>query len=101
MKELEQRFEADLLRRCEQARAEHLCNPDRLCQQVRTYGGVPTAQRLIRRGQVSDPFEALRQHGRLDLTLEALVVDSRYAALFTDAEVNACFMLLCECGFFQ
>lgn len=101
MKELEQRFEADLLHRCEQAKAAHLCNPDRLCQQIQTYGGVQTAQRLIRRGKVSDTFETLRQHGRLDLTLEALVVDSRYAELFTDAEVNACFMLLCEYGFFQ
>ena len=101
MKELEQKFETDLLQRCQEAKAEGLCNPDRLCQRIQKYGGIRTAQELIRTGRVSDTFDSLRRNDRLDLSLEALVVDDRYAELFTDAEVNACFMLLCEYGFFR
>ena len=101
MKELEQAFETDLLRRCEQAKSAKLCNPDRLCQQIQKYGGIRTVQELIRKGKASDTFDSLQRNNRLDLTVEALVVDNKYSDLFTDAEVNACFMLLCEYGFFR
>ena len=35
-----------------------------------------------------DGFAALRERGRLDLTVEALVVQSRFADLFTPAEIE-------------
>lgn len=100
MKQLEQAFEAELLRRCEQAAAEQLCRTDRFSQTIQKYGALRTMQEVIRKGRVSDTFDALAQQGRLELTAEALVTDSRFGALFTDDEVNACFMLLCEYGFF-
>lgn len=101
MQNLEQEFEMELLHRCEQAKTAQLCNPDRLCRQIQKYGGVRTVQELIRTGKVSDTFDPLQRGNRLDLTVEAAVVESKYADLFTDAEFNACFMLLCEYGFFR
>lgn len=100
MKQLETAFEAELLHRCEQAETEQLCNPGRFVQTIQKYGALRTMQEIIRKGRVSDTFDALAQQGRLELTAEALVADSKYGALFTDDEVNACFMLLCEYGFF-
>ena len=67
---------------------------------IQKYGALRTMQELIRKGRVSETFDALAQKARLELTAEALVTDSRFGALFTDDEVNACFMLLCEYGFF-
>ena len=38
--------------------------------------------------RVSDGFEVLADKGRLDLTLEALAVDKRFTALFTDNQAE-------------
>lgn len=98
MQALEQAFTRDLLDRCEAARRECGYNPARFVQMVAKYGGVQTAKELIRKRGVSDGFTTLQMCGRLDLTMEAAVVERKYAELFTDDEVNSCFALLCECG---
>jgi hypothetical protein len=50
------------------------------------YGGYGTAQRLLASDEVQYGFTELWQHGRLDLTVEALVVDPRYQELFTEEQ---------------
>ncbi len=52
------------------------------------HGGLATAQRLLRSPAVSDGFAALWERGRLDLTVEALVVQTQFSKLFTDAELQ-------------
>jgi hypothetical protein len=52
------------------------------------HGALGTARRLLRAPAVSDGFAALWERGRLDLTVEALVVDPRYAELFTEEELE-------------
>ena len=47
----------------------------------------------------SDGFNALQGKGRLDLSLEALVVDKRFTTLFTDEEANEALMRLLEAGY--
>lgn len=64
------------------------------------YGGISAMQELIRRGRVSDGFDALGQKKHLALSAEALVISKEFHGLFTDDEVNACFELLCGANYF-
>ena len=65
------------------------------------FGAVKTCRNLIRRGLPCEAFEGLREAGRLDLAPEAAIVSKEFAPLFTDDEVNFCFSLLCEAGFYE
>ena len=49
------------------------------------YGAVATARKLLSAPAVSDGFAALWERGRLDLTVEALVIQERFADLFSPA----------------
>lgn len=101
MDSLENRFTQELTEKCEQAKNECKYSPTRFLQMVAKNGGVKTAKALLAKDQLSDGFEALQKCGRLDLSVEAVVVDKKYAELFTDDEVNRCFMRLCDCGFYK
>lgn len=52
------------------------------------YGGVMTARKLLATPAGSDGFAALWERGRLDLTVEAVVVQPRFAELFILAEIE-------------
>ncbi|MFC3994382.1 DUF262 domain-containing protein [Nocardiopsis sediminis] len=49
-------------------------------------GPLETARKLLNAPAVSDGFASLWERGRLDLTVEALALDPRFASLFTDDE---------------
>ena len=49
-------------------------------------GGYETAQYLIYSDQPSIGYTALYERGRLDLTVEALVIQPEWSDLFTDAD---------------
>jgi hypothetical protein len=53
-----------------------------------SYGGLGTAHRLLASSEVSSGFTALFERGRLDLTMEALVVKPEFAGLFTEDQVE-------------
>jgi hypothetical protein len=61
-------------------------NATRFIQMVSKRGGLATAKQLLWSDQISDGFETLRRHGRLDLTVEAHVLKDEFAELFTDEE---------------
>ena len=63
------------------------------------YGGLGTAQRLLATTQASTGFTALYERGRLDLTVEALVVKPEFAGLFTDEEINIARQRLDQLGY--
>lgn len=52
------------------------------------HGSLATARKLLHAPTVSDGFAALWERGRLDLTVEALVVQPRFADLFAPAEIE-------------
>lgn len=58
-----------------------------------------TAHRALTGSRLSDGFNALAASGRLELSLEALAVDRRYTALFSDEEVNEALSRLLEAGY--
>jgi hypothetical protein len=63
------------------------------------YGGLGTAQRLLASSEVSSGFAALYERGRLDLTVEALVVKPEFAGLFTDDEIEIARQRLDQLGY--
>ncbi|WP_221891484.1 hypothetical protein [Microbispora sp. KK1-11] len=53
---------------------------------------------LLRHAAGADGFAALWERGRLDLTVEALVVQPRFAELFTPAETEVAWHRLEQFG---
>ena len=60
---------------------------------------VKNAKRILSGNRLSDGFNLLQGKGQLNLSLEALVVDKRFTALFTDEEANEALMRLLEVGY--
>ena len=70
----------------EDAKRETGYNATRFIQMVSERGGVATARQLVLATTPSDGFTALWERGRLDLTVEHLILDPAYMDLFTDDE---------------
>lgn len=62
------------------------------------HGGVETARRLVR-GSATSGFETLWEHGRFDLSVEALILDPQWRALFSDDEAKIARRRLKEYGY--
>ena len=62
---------------------------------------VKNAKRTLSGSRLSDGFNLLAQKGRLDLSLEALVVSKEFTTLFTDEEANEALTRLLEAGFYR
>ena len=60
---------------------------------------MKTAHRALSGNRVSDGFGILTDKRHLELSLEALVVDKRFTALFSDEEANTALMRLLEAGY--
>ena len=60
---------------------------------------VKQAKRILSGTRLSDGFNDLKAKGQLKLSLEALAIDKRYTALFTDQEANEALMRLLEAGY--
>ena len=57
------------------------------------------AKRVLSGTRLSDGFNELAARGQLKLSLEALVIDKRFTALFTDEEANEALSRLLEAGY--
>lgn len=60
---------------------------------------VKGAKRILSGSRLSDGFNDLKNREMLKLSLEALVIDKCYTALFTDEEANEALMRLLEAGY--
>ena len=60
---------------------------------------MKTAHRALSGNRVSDGFTILADKRHLELSLEALVVDKRFTALFTDEEANNALMRLLDADY--
>ena len=60
---------------------------------------MKTARRWLSGNRESDGFGILADKHHLELTLEALVVDKRFTALFTDEEANTALIRLLNAGY--
>ena len=60
---------------------------------------MKTAHRWLSGSRESDGFAVLADKGHLELSLEALVVDKRFTALFNDEEANNALQRLLLAGY--
>ena len=60
---------------------------------------METAHRCLTGKRLSDGFNALKDKGHLELTLEAIAIDRRYSGLFTDEAANEALTRLLEAGY--
>lgn len=66
---------------------------------IRPVEDMKQARRVLSGSRVSDGFGDLADRKRLDLSLEALVVEKRFTALFSDEEANTALDRLLSAGY--
>lgn len=62
---------------------------------------MKNAHRALQGHRESDGFQILADKGHLELSLEALAVDKRFTALFSDEEANTALTRLLSAGYYQ
>lgn len=100
MKNIENTFTAELLWALTEAQKLTGVEETRLRQQAEKFGGSKAVTQMIDRRQQTRQFQPLKKMNRLDLTVEALVIQGKYGDLFSDEQVNACLQVLLENGMF-
>jgi hypothetical protein len=71
------------------AKSEAGYNATYFLQMLSDLGPLETARRLVTSTQPSQGFTALWERHRLDLTVEARILENRFEPLFTDVEREA------------
>ena len=82
----EHRFDLAMMNIYHRARAEVNYNASRFLQMLHDHRGVETARILLYSSTVSDGYTALWERGRLDLTVEVLILEPQWHGLFTEEE---------------
>lgn len=86
---LEERFDAAMMDVFHRAHDEANYNATRYHQMLMEHGGLGTAQMLLNANTVSDGYTALWERGRLDLTVEAVILDHQeFHSLFSNEELD-------------
>jgi len=98
---LEDKFHLDMRKLYDIAKEEAGYTATRFIQLVSKDGGLKTAKKLILKDGGSEGFVKLWERGRLELTVEALVLNSEYRTLFTEEEINICKSRLNSLGYFK
>lgn len=100
MTKLETEFTAALIAAINQAEALTGVGEPRLVAQAQKDGGPKAVRQMLSRGQMPRQFAHLKEQGHLELSPEALVIQGKYASLFSDDEVNLCLETLLSAGMF-
>lgn len=88
---LELQFHETMLDIYRKAKSEAKYNAIRFLQMVTDHGGLRTAHMLINSAAVSEGYTALWERGRLDLTVEAMILaNEKYHRLFSEDELAIC-----------
>lgn len=88
--DLEKQFHKDMVGVYEKAKNECGYIATRFIQMVADKGGLATAKELILKDDDTYGFERLYELKRLDLSVEAVVLDDKYSTLFTLNEKKVC-----------
>jgi HNH endonuclease len=93
-----EQFTQHLLKAADQA--VHLgYRPTRFKQMLNTYGGFDTIKRILMTGKPSDGFITLLGLGRVDLTCEAIIVESHWRQFFDEDLLQRSEALLASVGY--
>ncbi len=98
---IEKEFQQEMIANYQAIQKQTGCKTVRMLQTIEKFGAVKTAKEIIRKNRLSDDFENIQAKGCIGLTMEAMIVKSKYGTLFTDDEVNHCYELMCEYGHYQ
>ena len=82
-----QQFHSAMFGIYQRAKAEVGYNATRFLQMLDEHGGLETARILLHAPGVSEGYTALWERKRLDLTVEALVIEPEWRDLFTADEL--------------
>lgn len=89
MQSLSKQFDAAMFRIYQRAKSEAGYNATIFLQMLYDRRGVDTAKYLINTGKPSEGYIHLHERGRIDLTVEAMVVENtRWHELFTADELE-------------
>jgi hypothetical protein len=99
--DLEKQFHKDMVGIYERAKNECGYVATRFIQMVADKGGLATAKELIIKDDDTYGFERLYELKRLDLSVEALVLDNEYRSLFTSYEKQRCKDRLKKYGYYE
>ncbi|MBU3191756.1 hypothetical protein KPL51_19820 [Clostridium bowmanii] len=97
--DLERKFYMDMREIYFKADKECGYRASRFMQMIADKGGVDTAKKLVTKEGGTEGFEKLWQYKRLDLSVEALVLNDVYKSLFSDEVRDICRQRLKEYGF--
>jgi hypothetical protein len=86
LEELEKEFDMAMWNIYRRANVEAGYNATRFLQMLEDNRGIKTARILLHATNVSDGYTALWERGRLDLTVEALILHEKWNPLFSDFE---------------
>lgn len=86
MTNLEREFDMAMMNIYHRAKSEAGYNATRFLQMLQEHRGLKTARILLHAHHVSDGYTALWERGRLDLTVEALILQRKWYPLFLDQE---------------
>jgi hypothetical protein len=92
-------FDRAVLATIERCREELRYNPRYFRVMVTSHGALGATRKLLHAPAVSDGFVSLWERNRLDLTVEALVSEARFAHLFTDEEREVARKRLADFGY--
>jgi hypothetical protein len=93
-------FDEAMLEIHRRALAEARYNATRFLGMVSEHGGLETARILIHALTVSEGYTALWERKRLDLTVEAVIINHpKWHPLFTEAELVICRKRLTDYGY--
>jgi len=99
---LESEFNESMLNIYRRAKSEAKYNAIIFLQMVTDHGGLEAAKRLINATNISDGYTALWERGKLELTVEATVLENeKYHPLFTAEELAICRKRLTDYHYFK
>lgn len=93
-------FTIALLKSIDTVEKQYQIRQPKLRSSVEKYGGISAVKEYLRKNRTSDGFDQLMQAGKLQYSMEALAIESKWNSLFTDDEVNLCFEVLCGADYF-
>ena len=92
-------FHNEMLRIYDKAKEECHYNATYFLRMVREMGGVAAAKRLLSSNAPQSGLFELWECGRLDISMEALVLSPRFRSLFTEDELKIAGQRLKDLGY--
>jgi hypothetical protein len=96
---LETRFDEAMMEVYVRALKECDYKATRFLHMLHEHRGLGTARMLLRAPKVSEGYIALWERGRLDLTVEAVILSSDWQSLFSDEEREIARKRLADYGY--